>query len=47
MIWPMRDATISVVRVPQRSSPPAEDQVRKAERWICADHTRSSKSVNQ
>jgi hypothetical protein len=26
--------------------PPAEDQVRTAERWICARRTRSSKSVN-
>ncbi len=26
--------------------PPAEDQVRSAERWICAHRTRSSKPVN-
>lgn len=26
--------------------PPAEDQVRAAERWICALRTRSSKPVN-
>ena len=26
--------------------PPAEDQVRTAERWICARRTRSSKPVN-
>ncbi len=27
--------------------PPAEDQVRTAERWISACHTRSSKPVNR
>jgi hypothetical protein len=27
--------------------PPAEDQVRAAERWICARHTRSSKPANR
>ena len=27
--------------------PPAEDQVRTAERWICARHARSSKPVNR
>jgi hypothetical protein len=26
--------------------PPGEDQVRAAERWICARHTRRSKPVN-
>jgi hypothetical protein len=26
--------------------PPAEDEVRAAERWICARRTRSSKPVN-
>ena len=27
--------------------PPTEDQVRAAERWICAHQVRSSKPVNQ
>jgi hypothetical protein len=36
---PRRPRSVSLI-------PPAEDQVRTAERWICARRTRSSKPIN-
>ncbi len=42
----MRDATTPGVRILQSLIPPAENQVRTAERWICARRSRSPTPSN-